>query len=181
MEDVKECECGCLGLILIKDKWGRLRRFKRGHWGRGSHLSEETKQKLRIINLRENNKRWKGGKTKDRDGHIRILRSDSSRKGRIYEHRFIYEEYYKCCLLIWTIIHHDNGNPADNRIENLVPMFNPQHTSLEKSVYSPDHRCIECGSIKTYIIKKTGKKRWCRGMCTNCVDRFYRKKRKQSN
>jgi hypothetical protein len=46
------------------------------------------------------------------------------------QHRLIYEEYHKCCLLSWCHIHHINGNKQDNRIENLQGMTHGQHSTL---------------------------------------------------
>jgi len=38
----------------------------------------------------------------------------------VRENRVIYEEYHKCCLLRWTIVHHDDGDKENNDIDNLI-------------------------------------------------------------
>ena len=48
----------------------------------------------------------------------------------ILEHRYVYEQYYNCCLLPWVHIHHKNGIKHDNRIENLQPLTASQHRNL---------------------------------------------------
>jgi hypothetical protein len=39
----------------------------------------------------------------------------------------VYERYYKCSLLPWDIIHHIDGNRANNDISNLEPSFQSKH------------------------------------------------------
>lgn len=73
-------------------------------------------------------------------------------RGRVYEHRLIYENYHKCCLLKWTDVHHINGIKTDNRPENLVAMIHGRHTALSVNNRA-DHsntKCLICGG-KTYL------------------------------
>jgi hypothetical protein len=111
-------------------------------------------------NIAKNVGRWGDHETISQRG-IRILKPDhrfSGTRGYVYEHRLIYEEYYKCCLLSWTRIYHINRNNQDNRIENLEARI--------RILCGPDHKCIRCGKQKTRI--KNGKKYWLWGMCSNC-------------
>jgi hypothetical protein len=62
----------------------------------------------------------------DPDGYVRIW--DKKKRRMVCEHRKIYEEYYKCCLLKWIAIHHKNKIKIDNRIENLEPQTFSIHT-----------------------------------------------------
>lgn len=66
-------------------------------------------------------------------GYIQRLRPDHpnvNKKGYVMEHRLVYEEYYKCCLLPWAEIHHINENKKDNRIQNLMTLSTSQHVAL---------------------------------------------------
>ena len=54
----------------------------------------------------------------------------------IVEHRYMYEQYYKCSLLKWVEVHHINGNKRDNRIENLEPLNNKQHKHKHRNIDS---------------------------------------------
>lgn len=69
----------------------------------------------------KNHHNWKGGRIKH-DGYIQILKPNhpfSDKKGYILEHRLIVEKYIRRYLKPKEIVHHDNGIPDDNRIENL--------------------------------------------------------------
>ena len=111
----------------------------------------------------ENAPGWKGGKGLTGDKYIKIYYPDhhGKRKGSIVlQHRLIYEQYYNCCLLKWTKIHHINGNKTDNRIENLLPVFNSQHSIIENSTRPLFIKCLMCNSDKTHIQKSNGRDRW---------------------
>ena len=118
---------------------------------------------------------WKGGRTIDLDGYIRIKNwqhpfHDS--RGYVREHRLVYEEYYHCILLSWVDLHHKNGNKRDNRIENLLPMSKSQHSILEHTKDMSDRICVKCGNNKTHI-EPNGTPHWRRRMCSRCYNKSY--------
>jgi len=107
-----ECACGCEKIKPKYDKWGRSSKYIEGHNNRG-----KTGLKGRFYI----------------DKYKHILKPDhhfADSKGYVAEHRLVYEEYYKCCLLSDGVIHHVNGNKLDNRIENLEGMTKTQHKIL---------------------------------------------------
>lgn len=83
----------------------------------------------------ENNGHWKGGIFKRSDGYILVRKGviKGNKKGARYklQHRIIMEEYIKRPLLRSEIIHHLNGNPSDNRIENLKIMTQSEHAKQD--------------------------------------------------
>jgi|SRR5687768_920113 len=86
---------------------------------------------------------------------------------RQYLHRYIYEQYYNCCLLSWTDIHHKNDNPKDNRIENLIPLFHWDHSRITFTKDKSNRICYFCkvkGAKKYYknFINEKG------FICRNC-------------
>ena len=155
----KLCECGyCDEIIQIYDNQNRYRRFKRGHQSK-----------------RENHSQWIGGRKYDGNGYIEILKPGyfkSNKKGYVKEHIFVFQEYYKCCVLSWGHIHHKNEQRDDNRIENLEGMTNRQHTKLHKKKDMGDRICIKCESTITYI--KNGYPNWFKFengfLCKKCND-----------
>jgi len=68
----------------------------------------------------KNHWNWKGGKILRR-GYILIRNPEhpNSCNGYILEHRFLVEKHIGRYLGKHEIVHHINGNPRDNRIDNL--------------------------------------------------------------
>ena len=88
--------------------------------------------------------RWKGGITHNSSGGYIMVRKPNHHfadaRGYVRQHRLVYEEYYKCCLLKHTVIHHKNEIVTDNRIQNLIAVVN---NSIHKILY---HNGIETSS-----------------------------------
>jgi hypothetical protein len=102
------CECGCGTEITQYNKWGYKRRFISGH-----NTGDQTLS---------NNRSWKGGYI-DNKGYRRL--------GRKYKaHRYVYEQYHKCCLMPYTDVHHKDGNKLNNDISNLETLMHSEHSLL---------------------------------------------------
>src|SRR5215831_433071 len=124
--NIIDCRCGCGRQLLDRDPHGRLHQHIRGHNSRGQNNPNYGRRG-------ENSQGWKGGRMRQ-NGYWYILRPNhpkSNSQGYILEHRFIYEEYYHCRLLPWTIIHHHDGNKYNNHISNLIPTTMQGHRKHE--------------------------------------------------
>lgn len=78
-----------------------------------------------------NNPKWKGGcRTVRRDGYVMVYARGhpcAHKSGMAFEHRVIVSDLLGRPLKRSEIVHHKNGNPSDNRPENLVLMSQGDH------------------------------------------------------
>ncbi len=156
---VTYCACGC-GTELTQTSKYYSTKFIHGHnaslrlgtdnpnYGkRGSETSQ-----------------YKSGRTKCNNG--RYYRKSgmygypgADKYGNIYEHIYVYQEYYKVCMLKWAEIHHKNGNGLDNRIENLEALMGWEHDKIHHQKKDrSDTFCLMCGGKTT--TDKRGYDRW---------------------
>ena len=90
----------------------------------------------------ERNHQWQGGYTIDKRGYVLIHQPDhpaANSNGYVREHRLVMEEHVGLCLERDEVVHHKNGDPADNRIENLeLYESNAEHLKAELTGQVPD-------------------------------------------
>ena len=70
----------------------------------------------------EDNSSWKGGRSIDEQGYIRlrgVVMPDGSRPDHIFEHRYVFYTNLGRMPLPGENVHHINGDKTDNRLENL--------------------------------------------------------------
>ena len=67
---------------------------------------------------------WKNSKTKGSDGYIQMRYPETGK--RVYEQRYVMEQYLGRPLFSNENVHHKNGIRDDNRIENLELWIKPQ-------------------------------------------------------
>lgn len=70
----------------------------------------------------ERNGFWKGGRVTDKSGYVLIKLPDHAERnksGYVREHRLVMEQVLGRPLKPEEVVHHRNGDPTDNRPENL--------------------------------------------------------------
>lgn len=113
----------------------------------------------------EKNPNWKGARVpyKDIEGYVHVYDPTNTSVhsgGYVREHVYVFQNYHKCCLLDWGIIHHKNHIKDDNRLENLEGMTAQKHMSLHKKIDMDNRICLLCNSNKTFIRPENGRPRW---------------------
>lgn len=87
-------------------------------------------------NLGEKHPNWKGGKRQRGRGYILIWKPEhpfATQEGYVPEHRLVMEIYLGRFLKTDEIVHHENNDTTDNRIENLrLFATNGQHMTYHK-------------------------------------------------
>lgn len=82
------------------------------------------------------------------------------------QHRLIYEEHHGVILPRDWVVHHINGDPLDNRVENLEALSRSEHPSRHRTSWRGDQKlCPDCGEWKP--IDEFGKGK-VRVYCTPC-------------
>lgn len=130
----------------------------------------------RTANVGENTSNWKGGRSKNGRGYIRRRIPGV---GYVYEHRWVMEQILGRPLASREVVHHRNGDLADNRPENLEVISSQadhikMHTlgrSRTGGRWSIEHdACMNCGSIESP--HQAG------GWCARCYKRRWKKARR---
>jgi len=79
---------------------------------------------------------------------------------RILEHRFIMEQYLNRKLDRNEIVHHKNGDPLDNRIENLELHSKETHGKLHGNDKETEYIDIVCSYCSKIVKKKAREVRY---------------------
>lgn len=123
------CECGCGRETPIARQTHVARglyagfpiRFIHGHQTRGK--------------CREHSPRWKGGRKQNRKGYWYVFLPEhhlANSAGYVPEHRLIWETAHGVELKRSDFIHHIDGNPANNALDNLQRMTQKEHADLHR-------------------------------------------------
>jgi hypothetical protein len=152
-----KCSCGCGQTRLDRDYRGRKRKYVYGHQNRGK----------KIDSIRgKNNWNWKGGRRKH-EGYWQVYRPEhpqAGSSGYVYEHRIVYEEYHKCCLLKGSRIHHKDGDGLNNEISNLILTSAQEHPKYHREDLG--QKSERCNSV--WIIRRGLKNGRQRFICNDC-------------
>lgn len=88
---------------------------------------------------------------------------------RVRAHRWIMEQKLDRKLSPTEVVHHINGNPLDNRIENLRVLDAAEHIRLHKEKYPKEKNCEVCGNIFTPSPFKRKRQKCCSEKCAQSI------------
>ncbi len=91
----------------------------------------------------EKSPQWRGGRFVAKDGYVEVYAPSHPNRHKhtpyVYEHRLVMESHIGRYLLRNEVVHHKNGNPSDNRIENLeLFSSNGEHLKYELTGRCPN-------------------------------------------
>mgnify|MGYP001559327181 CR=1 FL=1 len=103
--------------------------FKKGYipWNKGSKVP------FALLRFGERNHSWKGGKFTRKGNRVLIYKPEHPsvyNQRYVYEHRLVMEQHLRRYLKHEEVVHHLNGNPTDNRIENLIVLTSSEHSKI---------------------------------------------------
>jgi hypothetical protein len=116
---------------------GKIREINRSHGESSKNyikrrpLCIKCGHKKRIETLGGHAPNWKGGKSVDKKGYIRIW--DRNKKCYIKEHKKVWEENYGE-IPEGYVFHHKDGNKQNNSLDNLEILPKVEHDKLNDSL-----------------------------------------------
>lgn len=141
MSWIIECECKCGGVLNRCNKDGYVKKFIMNH-----HMNLDE---FKIDQDGEKNANWKGGITYSHN--YRYLKMpdyfNAEKSGYVAEHIYVYQEYYKVCILPEYEIHHLDPvreGYCNNMVWNLKLMKKSDHLSHHKKIDMSDRKCNLC-------------------------------------
>lgn len=88
---------------------------------------------------------------------------------KVRAHRWIMEQALGRKLRQDEHVHHKNGNPLDNRIENLEVLDPKQHMRLHKQQYPDEKSCVRCGAKFIVNPRKRKRNKTCSKSCAQSL------------
>lgn len=156
---VRLCDCGCGQPTLLATHTDRDK-----GWARGQPLSFLPNHHVRGTR----NPRWRGGRYQIGTGYVVVSLPDhphATVRGTIFEHRLVMEQKLGRYLLPHEVVHHIDGDRANNHPDNLALVTREAHPPLHVSGrWSRDHdRCVDCTT--------TNRPHMADGRCARCYNR----------
>ncbi len=88
---------------------------------------------------------------------------------KVRESRWLMEKELGRELLPTEQVHHKNGDPLDNRLENLEVMDCKAHMKLHKQIYPDQKSCAHCGTEFTVNPRKRERNKCCSRDCAQAM------------
>lgn len=99
---------------------------------------------------------------------------------KVRAHRWLVEQHLERKLLPIEHVHHKNGNPLDNRMENLEVLHSGPHMRLHKQIYPDEKQCVVCGVPFRVNPRKRKRNKTCSQVCAQSMRVAWRKSFRRS-
>ncbi|MCR4340535.1 MAG: HNH endonuclease [Gemmatimonadaceae bacterium] len=100
---------------------------------------------------------------------------------KVRAHRWIMEQYLGRKLLPGEHVHHRNGNPLDNRLENLQVLSPKEHMQWHKAHDRVPKPCANCGQVFTPTQRQHKRQKCCSPECAMAMRVVARKRQAASS
>jgi predicted nucleic acid-binding Zn ribbon protein len=95
---------------------------------------------------------------------------------KVRAHRWLMEQKIGRKLLPDEQIHHRDGNPLNNSLENLEVIDHLTHMRLHKQIYPDEKQCVVCGSAFIVNPRKRRRNKTCSQKCAQSMRIAWRNK-----
>jgi hypothetical protein len=112
-----------------------MTKFKIPFRGKEIYHTAEFKEKQRIAHRGARNHAWRGGRVLGPRGYVFIKALQhpmTDYRGYVLEHRLVMAAALGRSLDSNELVHHENGNRADNRLDNLRIVSRKEHPTLHQ-------------------------------------------------
>ena len=100
----------------------------------------------------------------------------ANKAGIVYEHRYVMSNHLGRWITTEEVVHHKDGNKANNRIDNLELTNLRDHAILHALERGCTYTSVHCSYCKKVFIIKGSKKAESRKFCSLSCDRLSKRK-----
>ncbi len=143
IKNVNYCSRDCFNKYKNWEPWNKGKKFP-NPW-----LDKYKYKKGNVSGRRGNN--WRGGRRINKDGYVSIWNPkhpNSTKQGRILEHRLVIEKHIGRMLDSDEVVHHVDFDKTNNSINNLYLTTRKRNSKLNRDICGLIKQLMNTGAVK---------------------------------